>query len=194
MARDLQIHTRGTFTKKLHPTTGDFALVCKQETEASSTPIPRAFLVALPVFEGGPLYQLEARIRMLQADLATAETELKRLQSLPRQEDLQRAELDRDYADKALEAAQADYERLNALAGKGVAMTSELKEKEMDVIAAKADRETAEIQLKLVRDGATSTAILPSSPSGRPSTSRFHVFPPSVLLWSPLPGPPDSKK
>jgi len=62
-ARNLRVHTKGTFSRRVHPTTGDFEHVCKEETESSSTPIPRAFLLALPVFVGGELYRVEARVR-----------------------------------------------------------------------------------------------------------------------------------
>jgi len=65
MAMNLHIQTRGTYTRKLNKRTGDFELVCKQETsEAESTDIPRAFLLALPVFEGGEHFQIEARVRL----------------------------------------------------------------------------------------------------------------------------------
>lgn len=63
MARDLTIRTKGTFERKINPTTGDSVLVNKHETEIGSTVIPRAFLVAIPCFEGGDRYQLEARAR-----------------------------------------------------------------------------------------------------------------------------------
>jgi len=63
MARDLAVHTKGTFERRVHPTTGDFVHVCKQETSSESTQIPRAFLLALPVFVGGELFKVEAKIR-----------------------------------------------------------------------------------------------------------------------------------
>jgi len=98
---------------------------------------------------------LKARATMLEADLTAAEMELKRLKDLPRKEDLQRAQLDLDYASRNLEVASADCERFKALAAKGVVMVSELKEKEMAVVTARADAEAARIQFQLVRDGAT---------------------------------------
>lgn len=65
MARDLRVHQKGTFERTVNPTTGDHALICKLETdEKTSTKIPRAFLLALPVFLGGSLYKVEARVRM----------------------------------------------------------------------------------------------------------------------------------
>ena len=63
MARGLQLHTKGRFSRKLDPRSGDYSIICQQETESSSTEIPRAFLVALPVFVGGELYRIEARVR-----------------------------------------------------------------------------------------------------------------------------------
>lgn len=63
LARSLQINTRGTFKRKINPTTGEAMLVCKQEHEESSTKIPRCFHLGIPVFEGGSHYRVEARIR-----------------------------------------------------------------------------------------------------------------------------------
>src|SRR5574343_1137110 len=64
LARDLRIHVKGRFERKLDPRTGDHSLVCRQETESTSTSIPRAFLVGLRVFEGSSPYRLEARMRV----------------------------------------------------------------------------------------------------------------------------------
>jgi uncharacterized protein YfdQ (DUF2303 family) len=63
VARQLHIKTKGTFQREVNPTNGDHILVNKQETETGSTVIPRAFLIAVPVFEGGDRYQVEARVR-----------------------------------------------------------------------------------------------------------------------------------
>ncbi len=63
MARDLLVLTKGTFQRTINPTTGAGTLVCKSETDTGSTVIPRAFLIAIPVFEGGARYQVEARVR-----------------------------------------------------------------------------------------------------------------------------------
>lgn len=63
MARNLAIHTKGTFERKLDPTTGEHTMVCKQEHGENSTKIPKAFYLALPVYEGGAKYRVEARIR-----------------------------------------------------------------------------------------------------------------------------------
>lgn len=64
MARKLQVHTKGTYKRTIHPTTGDHELVCTQETESSSTPIPRAFQIGIPVFEGGEVWSIEVRIML----------------------------------------------------------------------------------------------------------------------------------
>lgn len=64
MARNLRLHTTGKFERKVDPTSGSFALVCKQETESTSTPIPRAFLLGIPVFDGGDHYRVEVRIKL----------------------------------------------------------------------------------------------------------------------------------
>jgi uncharacterized protein YfdQ (DUF2303 family) len=63
VARELHIRTKGTFQREVNPTTGDFILVNKNETETGSTVIPRAFALAIPVFEGGERYKVEARVR-----------------------------------------------------------------------------------------------------------------------------------
>lgn len=63
VARQLHIKTKGTFQREINPTNGDNILVHKTETETGSTQIPRAFAVAIPVFEGGERYQVEARVR-----------------------------------------------------------------------------------------------------------------------------------
>lgn len=63
IARQLHIKTKGEFRREVNPTNGDNILVCKTETETGSTQIPRAFALAIPVFEGGARYHVEARIR-----------------------------------------------------------------------------------------------------------------------------------
>lgn len=63
IARQLHIKTKGTFQREVNPTNGDNILVHKTETETGSTQIPRAFAIAIPVFEGGERYQVEARVR-----------------------------------------------------------------------------------------------------------------------------------
>lgn len=63
VARNLSIKTKGTFERSFNPTTGDHIMISKSETEPGSTAIPRAFLIAIPVFDGGVRYQIEARIR-----------------------------------------------------------------------------------------------------------------------------------
>jgi uncharacterized protein YfdQ (DUF2303 family) len=68
MARNLQVHTKGRFERQVNPVTGEFSMICKQENEASSTPIPRAFLIGIPVFEGGDVYRVEVRVRFQMQD------------------------------------------------------------------------------------------------------------------------------
>lgn len=63
MARTLQVHTDGRFTRQLDARTGDFQIVCKQETKSATIEIPRAFLLAIPVFEAGEVWRVEARMR-----------------------------------------------------------------------------------------------------------------------------------
>ncbi|HET6613627.1 MAG TPA: DUF2303 family protein [Kofleriaceae bacterium] len=64
MARNLQVHTKGRFERKIDPTTGAYRLVATEDRESTSTAIPRAFLLGLRVFEGGERYQVEARLRL----------------------------------------------------------------------------------------------------------------------------------
>lgn len=72
MARDLQIRTKGTFQRTVDPTTGNSTLINKTETEQGSTVIPRAFVIAIPVFEGGARYEMEARVRFTLSDSGPA--------------------------------------------------------------------------------------------------------------------------
>lgn len=68
MARALHIKTKGTIERVVDPVSGDYHMTNKSETEQGSTVIHRAFDIAIPVFEGGTRYQLEARIRFTVAD------------------------------------------------------------------------------------------------------------------------------
>ena len=63
-ARFCRINTKSTYERATNPTTGDSVLIAKVEQEQSSTKIPSAFLVGIPVFEAGALYRLEARLRL----------------------------------------------------------------------------------------------------------------------------------
>lgn len=63
MARNLVVRSKGTFERKLNPTTGEATLVSKDEHEPESTKIFRAFLIGIQVFEGGTAYRVEARLR-----------------------------------------------------------------------------------------------------------------------------------
>lgn len=68
VARTLIVRTKGEFSRTLNPTSGEFSLVNKLENESTSTKIPRAFLLQLPVFEAGTPYRVEARLRFSMAD------------------------------------------------------------------------------------------------------------------------------
>lgn len=68
VARDLTVLTKGTYQRQINPTTGAGILVCKTETETGSTEIPRAFALAIPVFDGGAPYHVEARVRFTLAN------------------------------------------------------------------------------------------------------------------------------
>ncbi len=63
MARKLMVKTKGTYERVINPTDGTGTLVNKSENEVESTKIHRAFLVGIPVFEGGQRYRVECRIR-----------------------------------------------------------------------------------------------------------------------------------
>lgn len=69
VARQLNIKTKGEFRREYNPTNGDSILVNKTETAEGSTVIPRAFAIAVPVFEGGELYQVEVRVRFAIGEL-----------------------------------------------------------------------------------------------------------------------------
>lgn len=64
MARSLQIHTKGTFERRVDPTTGAYRLISKEEHESTSTAIPRAFAIGVPIFEGGELWRVEVRLAL----------------------------------------------------------------------------------------------------------------------------------
>lgn len=64
MARNLVIHSKGEFARQLNPTTGEASLIVKNENESTSTRIPPAFLLGIPVFEAGAAYAIKARMRL----------------------------------------------------------------------------------------------------------------------------------
>lgn len=68
LARNLNIHTQGTFQKTIDPRTGTGILINKQEHSSDSTQIPRAFKLGLRVFEGGDIFGVEARVRFALAN------------------------------------------------------------------------------------------------------------------------------
>lgn len=65
VARNLVVNSVGKFSRTVNPTTGEGSLIVKDEHDAStSTPIPKGFALAIPVFEGTTdLYPVEARLR-----------------------------------------------------------------------------------------------------------------------------------
>jgi uncharacterized protein YfdQ (DUF2303 family) len=63
MARKLSIITGSKYKREINPTTGEGTLVAQQEHTQESTKIPRAFLLKIPVFQGGTAYYVEARVR-----------------------------------------------------------------------------------------------------------------------------------
>lgn len=68
MARQLHIKTKGTIERVVDPVSGDYTMLNKSETEQGSTVIHRAFWIAIPVFEGGKKYGIEARVRFAVAE------------------------------------------------------------------------------------------------------------------------------
>ena len=70
LARNFELITNGTYKRRRDPRTGDFSLTSTQSTdESQSTTVPRAFLIAIPVFEGDKLLrEVEARIKIKVTD------------------------------------------------------------------------------------------------------------------------------
>lgn len=70
VARNLVINSVGKFARSVDPNTGTGTLtIVDDHDKATSTKIPRAFGLAIPVFEGSPdLYAVEARIRFAMVD------------------------------------------------------------------------------------------------------------------------------
>lgn len=63
LARDLRIHSSAKFERKTNPTTGEHSLLATEENATTSTKIPKAFKIAIPVFDNGDHYRLECRVR-----------------------------------------------------------------------------------------------------------------------------------
>lgn len=105
--------------------------------------------------------EIESQIAMLGADLAIRRTQYERLKSLPRPDDVARAQLERDYRKSCFEIARQDYETLRDLAGKGSMIFSkdEMREKDMAFTTAKGDLEKAENDLAEVNSGADPTLL-----------------------------------
>jgi uncharacterized protein YfdQ (DUF2303 family) len=63
-ARNLIIRQAGKYERKINPTTGEGTLVSVEEHGSESTKIPKAFGLAIPVFEGSDVkYPVECRLR-----------------------------------------------------------------------------------------------------------------------------------
>jgi uncharacterized protein YfdQ (DUF2303 family) len=63
VTRAITLKTKATYQREIAPN-GDRIVVCKTETDTGSTVIPRAFAIAIPVFEAGVRYQVEVRVRV----------------------------------------------------------------------------------------------------------------------------------
>lgn len=64
VARTLVVNAKCSFKREINPSTGEGVLLWAKENEArGSTKVPKAFLLGIPVFEGGELYRIEARLR-----------------------------------------------------------------------------------------------------------------------------------
>lgn len=63
-ARNLIIRQAGKYERKINPTTGEGTLISVEEHGSESTKIPKAFGLAIPVFEGSDVkYAIECRLR-----------------------------------------------------------------------------------------------------------------------------------
>ena len=101
--------------------------------------------------------EVEAQIKMLEADLAIKSTEHDRTKSLPYPDQVTRAKLDRDYYASRLRIAKQDLEIIKVLTARGAQVFSreELREKELAYARAQGELEKAENQLKDVQAGAS---------------------------------------
>lgn len=63
LCRKLHIVTKGTVTRKVNETTGEYEMVNKLEHTEQSTPIPKGFVIGVPVYVGGDRYRVEMRLR-----------------------------------------------------------------------------------------------------------------------------------
>jgi len=64
LSRSLRVEVAERYERKVNPATGEYDLIAKRENGATSTTIPRAFGLAIPVFVGGAKYAVECRIRL----------------------------------------------------------------------------------------------------------------------------------
>jgi uncharacterized protein YfdQ (DUF2303 family) len=63
LCRKLHVVTKGTITRNVNETTGEYELVNKLEHVEQSTRIPKGFVIGVPVYVGGERYRVEVRLR-----------------------------------------------------------------------------------------------------------------------------------
>jgi len=68
MARNLVIRQAGQFKRQINKTTGEGILISETAHGSETTPIHRAFLLGIRVFEGGDRHAVEARVRFAMND------------------------------------------------------------------------------------------------------------------------------
>jgi uncharacterized protein YfdQ (DUF2303 family) len=68
LTRNLHIVSKGTFTRNVNETTGEYELVSKREHIEKSTPIPKGFYIGVPIYIGGDRFPFEVRLRFRVAE------------------------------------------------------------------------------------------------------------------------------
>jgi uncharacterized protein YfdQ (DUF2303 family) len=63
LCRKLHVVTKGTITRNVNETTGEFELVSKLEHIEQSTRIPKGLVIGVPIYVGGERYRIEVRLR-----------------------------------------------------------------------------------------------------------------------------------
>lgn len=64
VARGLEVHENSAVKNKTDLSTGEVQIVYESTNNAGSLNVPRAFLLAIPVFDGGPAFQVSVRLRL----------------------------------------------------------------------------------------------------------------------------------
>lgn len=98
--------------------------------------------------------QIAATIKSYEADLAIAELELKRLQSLPRADDIRQKEAELRRAKAEFEVAKEEYERMARFRGQGYTTETELRKMLSTMKEAEAAYIRAQTQLRITQMGA----------------------------------------